>query len=80
MKIQDFDFGLPPELIAQFPSEQRASSRMLHLEASTAGLRDAMFADLPHDSAAEPLPPRALRTVARVAEQAWGNAVYERRF
>ncbi|HEU4854028.1 MAG TPA: tRNA preQ1(34) S-adenosylmethionine ribosyltransferase-isomerase QueA [Nitrosospira sp.] len=47
MKIQDFDFDLPPELIAQFPTEQRASSRMLHLEGSTGGLRDAMFADLP---------------------------------
>ena len=40
----------------------------------------AELADLPLDSAAEPLPPRALRTVARMAEQAWGNAVYERRF
>ena len=47
MKIQDFDFDLPPELIAQFPPEQRASSRLLHLEGSTGGLRDAMFADLP---------------------------------
>ena len=32
MKIQDFDFDLPPELIAQFPIEQRVSSRMLHLD------------------------------------------------
>ncbi|SEP24511.1 tRNA preQ1(34) S-adenosylmethionine ribosyltransferase-isomerase QueA [Nitrosovibrio sp. Nv6] len=47
MKIQDFDFHLPPELIAQFPPEQRASSRMLHLEGSTGALQDAMFTDLP---------------------------------
>ncbi len=47
MKIQDFDFDLPPELIAQFPAERRASSRMLHLEGSSGALRDAMFADLP---------------------------------
>ena len=47
MKIQDFDFDLPPELIAQFPVEQRASSRMLHLKGSGGALGDAMFADLP---------------------------------
>jgi S-adenosylmethionine:tRNA ribosyltransferase-isomerase len=47
MKIQDFDFNLPPELITQFPAEERASSRMLHLEGSSGALRDAMFADLP---------------------------------
>ncbi len=47
MKIQDFDFDLPPDLIAQFPPEQRASSRMLHLEGSSGALRDADFADLP---------------------------------
>src|SRR5687768_6734739 len=46
MKIQDFDFDLPPELIAQFPAEQRASSRMLHIEGSTGVIRDSMFADL----------------------------------
>ncbi|MDN5835798.1 MAG: S-adenosylmethionine:tRNA ribosyltransferase-isomerase, partial [Nitrosospira sp.] len=32
MKIQDFDFDLPAELIAQYPVERRAGSRMLHLE------------------------------------------------
>ena len=47
MKIQDFDFDLPCELIAQAPAEQRASSRMLHLEGSSGVLRDRMFADLP---------------------------------
>ena len=47
MKIQDFDFDLPTELIAQFPVKQRASSRMLHLDGSSGALRDIMFADLP---------------------------------
>ncbi|ARO86392.1 tRNA preQ1(34) S-adenosylmethionine ribosyltransferase-isomerase QueA [Nitrosospira lacus] len=47
MKIQDFDFDLPSELVTQFPTEERASSRMLHLEGSSGVLRDAMFADLP---------------------------------
>jgi peptidoglycan/xylan/chitin deacetylase (PgdA/CDA1 family) len=35
---------------------------------------------LPFECDARPLPPRTLRTVARLVEQAWGNAVYERRF
>jgi S-adenosylmethionine:tRNA ribosyltransferase-isomerase len=47
MKVQDFDFVLPSDLIAQFPSEQRAGSRMLCLEGSTGVLRDSMFSDLP---------------------------------
>ena len=34
---------------------------------------------LPLDSEAEPLRTGAVRTAARMAEQAWGNAVYERR-
>jgi S-adenosylmethionine:tRNA ribosyltransferase-isomerase len=47
MKVQDFDFALPPDLIAQFPAEQRAGSRMLYLEGSTGALQDSMFSDLP---------------------------------
>lgn len=34
--------------------------------------------DLPLEAEAIPLPPRALRTGARMAQQLWGNAVYER--
>lgn len=47
MKIQDFDFDLPPELIAQFPIEQRVSSRMLRLDGSAGVMQDSQFADLP---------------------------------
>jgi S-adenosylmethionine:tRNA ribosyltransferase-isomerase len=47
MKVQDFDFALPSDLIAQFPAEQRAGSRMLCLEGSTGVLQDSMFSDLP---------------------------------
>ena len=36
------------------------------------------LADLPLDAEASPLPPRALRTAARMAQQLWGNAVYDR--
>ena len=32
MKVSDFDYHLPAELIAQFPLEKRADSRLLHLQ------------------------------------------------
>jgi S-adenosylmethionine:tRNA ribosyltransferase-isomerase len=47
MKTQDFNFSLPPELIAQFPITQRAGSRMLCLDGKKGALQDAMFVDLP---------------------------------
>ncbi len=31
MQLSDFDFALPPELIAQTPAEQRSASRLLHV-------------------------------------------------
>ena len=46
MKTKDFDFSLPPELIAQFPIKQRVDSRMLHLEGKSGILQDVMFIDL----------------------------------
>jgi len=47
MKIQDFDFSLPLELIAQFPITERADSRMLCLDGKSGVLQDEMFVDLP---------------------------------
>jgi S-adenosylmethionine:tRNA ribosyltransferase-isomerase len=46
MRVADFDFDLPPELIAQFPPAERGGSRLLHVEASGA-LHDRWFRDLP---------------------------------
>ncbi|MFN3749860.1 MAG: tRNA preQ1(34) S-adenosylmethionine ribosyltransferase-isomerase QueA [Thiobacillus sp.] len=46
MRVADFDFDLPPELIAQFPAAERAASRLLHVDAG-GGLHDRMFRDLP---------------------------------
>jgi S-adenosylmethionine:tRNA ribosyltransferase-isomerase len=45
--ISEFDFELPPELIAQEPPPERGTSRLLVLERSTGTLGDHHFADLP---------------------------------
>ena len=47
MKVSEFDFDLPPELIAQEPPVQRGASRLLRLDPSTSRLTDLNFADLP---------------------------------
>ncbi|UJP04958.1 MAG: tRNA preQ1(34) S-adenosylmethionine ribosyltransferase-isomerase QueA [Nitrosomonas sp.] len=46
MKIQDFDFYLPTELIAQFPATQRSNSRLLYLDGAHDCWEDTLFADL----------------------------------
>jgi S-adenosylmethionine:tRNA ribosyltransferase-isomerase len=45
--VSDFDFELPPELIAQEPPETRGTSRMLTLSRATGAWRDGMFEQLP---------------------------------
>ncbi len=47
MLVSDFDFDLPPELIAQQPPAERGMSRMLRLDRASGASRDALFADLP---------------------------------
>ena len=47
MKLADFDYELPPQLIAQHPAKQRSASRLLHLDGTTGRLVDRAFADLP---------------------------------
>ena len=44
-RVSDFDYELPPELIAQTPAIARTASRLLHV--AGAKLRDCTFADLP---------------------------------
>lgn len=46
MRLDDFDFHLPPELIAQQPAAERASSRLLCLDGRTGVLQDKRFGDL----------------------------------
>ncbi len=45
MHVSDFDYDLPPELIAQHPAAERAASRLLHVD-SHGGLHDRMFRDI----------------------------------
>ena len=47
MRRSDFQFELPAELIAQYPTEQRAASRLLHLQANTGQFVDRQFRDFP---------------------------------
>ncbi|TVQ35672.1 MAG: tRNA preQ1(34) S-adenosylmethionine ribosyltransferase-isomerase QueA [Wenzhouxiangella sp.] len=47
MKVSDFQFELPEELIAQRPLPDRSASRLLHLQRSGPAWVDRQFADLP---------------------------------
>ena len=47
MRLDDFDFDLPPRLIAQAPLERRGESRLLTLDGKTGAIADRRFADLP---------------------------------
>jgi len=46
MRVDLFDFELPPERIAQRPAQPRDAARLLHI--APAGLRDHSVADLPN--------------------------------
>ena len=47
MKTKDFDYDLPPELIAQTPLEKRDGSRLLTLDKTTGAIGHHHFYDLP---------------------------------
>jgi len=47
MNLDDFDYALPPELIAQQPLDERGASRMLHVDGVARSFRDGWFRDLP---------------------------------
>ncbi len=47
MRLADFDYLLPPELIAQHPPTERAASRLLHLDGKTGASVDRQFRALP---------------------------------
>ena len=47
MLVTDFNYALPPELIAQEPLADRASSRMLRLTRKSGEIADCSFRDFP---------------------------------
>jgi S-adenosylmethionine:tRNA ribosyltransferase-isomerase len=46
VRLSDFDYVLPPELIAQHPAAERTASRLLHLDGRTGALEDRRFSDI----------------------------------
>jgi S-adenosylmethionine:tRNA ribosyltransferase-isomerase len=48
LRVSDFDFHLPEELIAQQPPEERGTSRMLVVDRATGALRDSSFSEFPN--------------------------------
>jgi S-adenosylmethionine:tRNA ribosyltransferase-isomerase len=82
--VSDFDFDLPPELIAQQPPAERGTSRMLVLNRATGSQRDALFTGLPaflhpgdllvlNDSRVIPARLYAHRTLVRERERPTGQ-------
>jgi len=47
MRVADFDYELPGDLIAQHPAPERSASRLLRLNAASGAIEDLAFADLP---------------------------------
>jgi len=47
VRLQEFDYTLPPELIAQHPPSVRGASRLLHLDGRSGAFDDRMFEALP---------------------------------
>jgi S-adenosylmethionine:tRNA ribosyltransferase-isomerase len=83
LRVADFDFDLPPELIAQQPPAERGQSRMLVMNRATGALRDTNFAEFPsllhpgdllvlNDTRVIPARLYARRTVVREREKPTG--------
>jgi S-adenosylmethionine:tRNA ribosyltransferase-isomerase len=47
MRLSDFDYDLPPDLIAQTPPATRTGSRLLDVRGAAQACQDRQFADLP---------------------------------
>lgn len=84
LRVTDFDFELPPELIAQHPPAERGTSRMLVVDRSSGSLRDAQFSEFPsllgpgdllvlNDSRVIPARLYARRTLRREREKPTGR-------
>src|SRR4051794_32027450 len=47
MDVREFDFDLPPELIAQEPPRERGGSRLLHLDRASGAIQHTHITALP---------------------------------
>ena len=47
MKLAEFDYHLPANLIAQHPATERAGSRLLHVDGNSGAITDRRFVELP---------------------------------
>lgn len=47
MRIEEFDYTLPQDLIAQSPAAERGASRLLHLDGASGSVSDDYFSSLP---------------------------------
>jgi S-adenosylmethionine:tRNA ribosyltransferase-isomerase len=84
LRVADFDFDLPDELIAQQPPAERGQSRMLVVNCATGAFRDSMFSEFPkllqpgdllvlNDSRVIPARLFARRTLRREKEKPTGR-------
>lgn len=84
LRVDDFDFDLPEELIAQEPPVERGSSRMLVIDRTTGTFRNSTFAEFPsflnpgdllvlNDSRVIPARLFARRTLRREREKPTGR-------
>jgi len=84
LRIADFDFDLPEELIAQQPPAERGGSRMLVMDRATGDTRDSHFSEFPsllragdllvlNDSRVIPARLYARRTLRREKEKPTGR-------
>jgi S-adenosylmethionine:tRNA ribosyltransferase-isomerase len=46
VRLSDFDYALPDELIAQHPAPERTASRLLHVDGARGSLEDLRFRDI----------------------------------
>ena len=49
MRLEDFDYHLPPELVAQYPARRRADSRMLVVYRREGRFEDSEFRRFPEN-------------------------------
>ena len=71
LKVADFDYGLPPELIAQHPLPRRDDSRMMIVERATGRIRHGRFNEFPDFFKAGDL--LVLNDTKVIPARAWGE-------